>query len=369
MLLRLAYRVFSYIRTIFITMNKRVFLLPGIACMFLFTSCEKEPTTTPYNFQVPVGFIQPNIPANNPMTVEGVELGRKLFYDPILSKNDAQACADCHTQTYGFTDDGLQFSIGVDGDVGNRNSMAIINLAWGTSFFWDGRSVDLEHQVFGPVTNPLEMNTTWPEVEAKLNANANYKALFKTAFNIDQIDSVHVSKAIAQFLRSIVSGNSKFDKFVRSEVSLTPSELNGLTIYNTEQGDCFHCHTLSNGLATDNSFKNNALDDDASMTDLGRMAVTGLASDKGKFKVPTLRNIELTAPYMHDGRFATLEEVVNHYDMGGVPSSTVDPLMKHTSGSANPGLNLSAQDKLDLIAFLKTLTDQDFVNNTAYGHP
>jgi cytochrome c peroxidase len=350
-------------------MNKRVFLLPGIACMFLFTSCEKEPTTTPYNFQVPVGFIQPNIPANNPMTVEGVELGRKLFYDPILSKNDAQACADCHTQTYGFTDDGLQFSIGVDGDVGNRNSMAIINLAWGTSFFWDGRSVDLEHQVFGPVTNPLEMNTTWPEVEAKLNANANYKALFKTAFNIDQIDSVHVSKAIAQFLRSIVSGNSKFDKFVRSEVSLTPSELNGLTIYNTEQGDCFHCHTLSNGLATDNSFKNNALDDDASMTDLGRMAVTGLASDKGKFKVPTLRNIELTAPYMHDGRFATLEEVVNHYDMGGVPSSTVDPLMKHTSGSANPGLNLSAQDKLDLIAFLKTLTDQDFVNNTAYGHP
>jgi cytochrome c peroxidase len=350
-------------------MNKRFFFLLFCTVSLLLFSCEKEPTTTPYNFQVPEGFIPPNLPADNPMTVEGVDLGRRLFYDPILSKDNMQSCADCHVQSFGFTDDGLQFSTGVDGLQGNRNSMAIINLAWNTSFFWDGRSVDLEHQIFGPVTNPLEMNISWPEVEAKLNGNATYKDLFKKAFDIDQIDSVHVSKAIAQFLRSIVSGNSKFDKFVRQEVSLTTSEMNGLTIYNTEQGDCFHCHTLSNGLGTDNSFKNNGLDDDASMTDMGRMDVTGLASDKGKFKVPTLRNIELTAPYMHDGRFATLADVVDHYDMGGVESSTVDPLMKHTAGSANPGLNLTAQEKLDLIAFLRTLTDQDFVNNTAYSHP
>jgi cytochrome c peroxidase len=167
----------------------------------------------------------------------------------------------------------------------------------------------------------------------------------------------------------MVSGNSKYDKFVREEVSLTTSELNGLNIYNTERGDCFHCHTLSNGLATDNSFKNNGLDDDASMTDLGRMLVTGSASDKGKFKVPTLRNIEFTAPYMHDGRFATLEEVVDHYDQGGLSSSTVDPLMKHLQGSASPGLNLTLTEKQDLVNFLKTLSDPDFISNMAFTHP
>jgi cytochrome c peroxidase len=350
-------------------MDKRLLTICLGAISFLLFSCEPEPTTTPYNFQVPVGFIQPTIPSSNPMTVEGVDLGRKLFYDPLLSKNDVQACADCHAQNYGFTDDGLQYSIGVDGNPGNRNAMAIINLAWGSSFFWDGRAVDLEHQIFGPVTNPLEMNTTWVEVENELNANSTYKDLFKKAFNIDHIDSVHVSKAIAQFLRSIVSGNSRFDKFVRQEINLTPSEMNGLTIYTTERGDCFHCHPITSGLMTDNTFKNNGLDDDASMIDLGRMDVTGLTTDKGKFKVPTLRNIELTAPYMHDGRFATLGEVVDHYDMGGTASSTVDPLMKHLPGSASPGLNLTAQDKLDLIAFLRTFTDQDFVNNTNYSHP
>jgi cytochrome c peroxidase len=350
-------------------MNKSHSVLLIATISFLLMGCEPEPITTPYNFQVPVGFIQPSIPADNPMTVEGVELGRQLFYDPILSKNSVQSCANCHVQSFGFTDDGLQYSTGVDGLQGNRNAMALINLAWGTSFFWDGRAASLEHQIFGPVTNPLEMNISWAEAEGKLNASADYKHLFKEAFNIDQIDSIHVSKAIAQFLRSMVSGNSKFDKFVREEVNLTTSELNGLTIYNTEKGDCFHCHTLTSGLATDNTFKNNALDDDASMVDLGRMDVTGMASDKGKFKVPTLRNIELTAPYMHDGRFATLEDVVDHYDQGGVSSSTVDPLMKHVAGSANPGLNLTAQDKLDLIAFLRTLTDPDFINNAAYSHP
>lgn len=331
--------------------------------------CEETYQTTPYNFQVPVGFVPPTIPADNPITVEGVELGRKLFYDPLLSKNSVQACADCHVQTVGFTDDGLQFSTGVEGLQGDRNSMAIINMAWGSSFFWDGRASTLENQIFGPVTNPLEMNTTWPQVEDKLNANSTYKDLFKKAFNIDDIDSVHVSKAIAQFLRTVVSGNSKYDKFVRMEVSLTPNELNGLNIYTTERGDCFHCHVLTNGLGTDNTFKNNALDDDASMTDLGRMIVTGLPSDKGKFKVPTLRNIEFTAPYMHDGRFATLAEVVDHYDIGGVESSTVDPLMKHTAGSASPGLNLTAQEKLDLIEFLKTLSDPDFMTNPAFSQP
>lgn len=347
-------------------MNKKfIFWIPLVVVAILSSSCEETHTTTPYTLEVPVGFFPPNIPADNPMTVEGVELGRKLFYDPILSKNDAQSCADCHAQTLAFTDDGLQFSIGVEGLPGNRNSMPIFNLAWTSEFFWDGRSNSLEHQIFGPVVNPLEMNTSWPEVEAELNASTTYKQLFKEAFNIDQIDSVHVSKAMAQFIRSIVSGNSKYDKFVRSEISLTPSEMNGLNIYMTELGDCFHCHPLTNGLGTDNQYRNNGLDSDAAMTDMGRMDVTGLPSDKGKFKVPSLRNIELTAPYMHDGRFATLEEVVDHYDMGGVSSSTIDPLMKHVG----IGLNLTLTQKQDLVNFLKTLTDQDYVNNPAYSQP
>jgi len=352
-------------------MNKQRLLFFSTISLFVFlTSCEPDgATTTPYDFKTPVGFVPPNIPSSNPMTVEGVSLGRKLFYDPMLSENDVQSCSSCHNQDFAFTDHGNAISTGVTGDLGTRSSMALFNLAWENAFFWDGRAGTLENQIFEPVTNPVEMNTTWHDVEIKLNSDADYKELFKQAFNIDYIDSVHVSKAIAQFLRSIVSGNSRFDKFVRQEISLTPSEMNGLAIYTSEQGDCFHCHPVDNGLMTDNTFKNNGLNDDASMTDLGRMNATGSASDRGKFKVPSLRNIELTAPYMHDGRFATLEEAVDHYDMGGVPSSTVDPLMKHTSGSPEPGLNLTLQQKADLIAFLKTFTDQDFKNNPAYSQP
>lgn len=331
-------------------------------------SCSDEPThnPTPYTLTIPEGFAPMPIPENNALTVEGVALGRKLFYDPLLSGDNTQSCGSCHTQAWGFTDDGLQYSTGIDGSVGNRNSMAMINLGWSQKLFWDGRSNGLEIQIFEPVRNPIEMKTTWPEVEAELNAHPEYPQLFRDAFGVTQIDSVHVSMAIAQFLRTLVSGNSKFDKFIRGEVSLTPSELSGYDIFRTERGDCFHCHSFAaDGLFTDNTFKNNGLDMEGNMTDLGRELVTGNPNDRGKFKVPTLRNIELTAPYMHDGRFATLEEVVDHYDQGGNPSSTVDPLMKHVG----TGLSLTLQEKQDLVNFLKTLTDEEFINNPAFGHP
>lgn len=334
-----------------------------ITGLFVSSCGEETYTPTPYDFHKPTGFVTMHVPDDNPMTVEGVALGKRLFYDNRLSDNNVQSCGSCHNQAYGFSDHGYQYSTGVDGSVGTRNAMALMNLGWGTKFFWDGRASTLEEQVYMPVTNPVEMHSTWPEVEQKLNADSEYPVLFKQAFNIDYIDSVHVSKAIAQFLRSMVSGNSKYDKFIRGEANLTSSELSGYDIYRTERGDCFHCHTLGDNLFTDNTFKNNGLDADADMTDPGLMDVTGNAYDKGKFKVPTLRNIELTAPYMHDGRFATLEEVVDHYDMGGTPSLTIDPLMK----KVGIGLNLSLQEKTDLINFLKTLTDEEFIHNPEFA--
>ncbi len=346
-------------------MKIRIYTI-GIIGLLLY-SCGKElPETTPYPLQIPHGLPSMVIPSDNPLTVEGVELGRKLFYDPLLSKNNLQSCASCHQQSLGFTDHGVRFSVGVDGISGIRNSMPLINLGWSPRFFWDGRALTLEQQIFQPVTNPIEMNTTWPEVEDKLNNHPIYPDLFYKAFGIERIDSVHVSKAIAQFIRTMISGNSKFDKFLRQQAVLTPSEMNGLNIYTTEKGDCFHCHGFDGSAQfTDFMFHNNGLDTDAEMTDSGLMAVTGNPGDKGKFKTPTLRNIEVTAPYMHDGRFATLEEVIEHYDQGGKPSSTVDPLMKHVG----TGLNLTAQEKLDLINFLKTLTDEEFLTDPKFSAP
>jgi len=287
------------------------------------------------------------------MTVEGVELGRKLFNDPVLSANNTLACINCHMPESSFSDPN-QFSTGIDGFLGNRNSSALINLGWSSSFNWDGSVKSLEEQAFEPVTNSLEMHNSWNNVENTLNQDEEYLLLFKQAYNIDYIDSTHVVMAIAQFERTLISDNSKFDKFYRGESTMTASELNGYAIFNSEKGDCFHCHGTA--LFTDNLFHNNGLDIEPFL-DLGLGIITENASDNGKFKTPSLRNIEVSAPYMHDGRFETLEEVIDHYDSGGHFSSTVDPLMK----KLGVGLNLTNQEKSDLIAFLKTLTDYDYI--------
>ena len=315
-------------------------------------SCEYV-TTTPYPIITPYGFPDMIIPENNPMTIEGVSLGSKLFNDPILSANNTLACIDCHMPNSSFSDPN-QFSEGIDGLLGNRNSSALINLGWSSNFNWDGSVTTLEDQAFEPVTNPIEMHNTWSNVENNLNSNSEYVQLFKQAFNIDYIDSNHVVMAIAQFERTLISDNSKFDKFYRGEGTLTTSELNGYAIFNSEKGDCFHCHGTA--LFTDNLFHNNGLDIEPFL-DLGLGLITENASDNGKFKTPSLRNIEVSAPYMHDGRFETLEEVIDHYDSGGHFSSTVDPLMK----KLGVGLNLTNQEKSDLIAFLRTFTDYDYI--------
>ncbi len=366
----------------------RILLVLG-AFVVLMASCRREPpefvpppfppgnnTPTPYVLEIPAGFPQMAIPPDNPMTVEGVKLGRHLFYEARLSGNNSMSCGSCHGQDAAFTDS-EQFSTGIDGIQGTRNSMSIVNLGWEDRFFWDGRAHSLEEQIFFPVTDPIEMHETWPGAVAKLQVDEAYVALFDDAFGTTTIDSVLVSKAIAQFMRTMISGNSKFDKFMRGELQLDPPEQLGFLLTQMEGGDpalglggqwgadCFHCHPHGGGRFTDGILRNNGLDGEGTWPDLGAGQVSGLPQDFGKFKTPTLRNVTLTAPYMHDGRFATLEEVIDHYDSGGHPSSTIDPNMKFSQG----GLALTAEKKQQLIAFLHTLTDWDFVADERFSDP
>lgn len=352
---------------------KRVILF-GLVMVVLFGSCNRPDdddvyVTTPYALKIPKGLppMDAFIPADNPMTVEGVALGRRLFYDPILSGDNSQACADCHKQEFGFGDP-RQFSEGIDGSFGNRHSMALMNLGWNQfGFFWDGSEKTLEEQALKPVTNPVEMNATWPEVEAKLNAHQEYKLLFKQAYNVEYIDSLTVVKAIAQFERTLITANSKFDRYYNQQAgNLSEQELRGLILFlDNDGGDCFHCHSLG-GLITTNSFQNNGLDLEFT-ADEGRYLVTGNPNGKGRFRVPTLRNVEVTAPYMHDGRFFTLEQVIDHYSEGVKWTETIDPSnMEHAHAG---GVHLTPDEKQDLIAFLKTFTDEEFLTDPAFSNP
>ncbi len=325
---------------------------------------------TPYELEIPQVFqLQlppPFIPADNPLTVEGVALGKKLFFDPILSADNAQSCGTCHLPASGFTENNA-FSVGIDGIAGNRNSMAIFNMAWNfnNKFFWDGRAIGAEGQAFGPVVNPIEMHNTWPNAVASLQIDPEYPDLFDAAFGTSTIDSNLVVKAIAQFERTVISANSKFDRVLLELESFTESEVRGFNLFTTEDGDCFHCHgTGGNPLWTNNDFHNNGLDE--TFTDKGLGAVTGNAFDDGKFKTPSLRNLVFTAPYMHDGRFETIDEVIEHYSSGVKISPTIDPLMQF---SFQGGVQLDAQEKADLKAFLLTLTDSSFITNPDYQAP
>ncbi|NQX92719.1 MAG: cytochrome-c peroxidase [Flavobacteriales bacterium] len=316
-----------------------------------------------------------NIPADNPLTVEGIELGRFLFWEKDLSEDFSMNCASCHLPEASFSDP-EQFSTGVTGAVGTRQSMALVNIGWSTQFFWDGRAMTLEEQIIDPIPNPIEMNLPWPEALDRLRANELYPPMFKEAFGSETIDQDRVTKAIAQFLRTMNSYNSKYDQWKRGEVQfLSDSEFRGYELFIKEGGDpeivengefgadCFHCHSEAGLQLSDYLPHNNGLD--SIFTDLGYGGVNGNPLDNGKFKTPTLRNVALTAPYMHDGRFETLEEVVDHYDSGGLPSETIDSFMKYTDG----GLMLSEVDKIDLINFLHTLTDTSFINNPAFSNP
>lgn len=345
------------------------FYFPFSIFLLTLVGCEPDPVDEPYQatpleLVIPQGLPPMDIPADNPMTVEGVALGRKLFYEPLLSGDNTMSCGTCHLQATGFAEP-LQVSEGITGEQGTRNAMALINLGWVQSgLFWDGRSATLEVQALEPIRNPIEMNSSWAEVETKLNAHEDYPQLFSDAFGVQRIDSLTVAKALAQFLRTLISGNSRFDAWYnRQETPLSQQEQRGFMLFTTEGADCFHCHGLG-GLITDNRYNNNGLD--TVFTDMGRFMVTGDPIDRGRFRTPTLRNIEMTAPYMHDGRFFTLEEVVEHYSDHVKVSPTISPLMELVG---NSGAQLTQEEKEDLVAFLRTFTDQEFITNPAFSDP
>jgi len=321
------------------------------------SSTEPSP---PFTVAVPFGF--PELPDDpgNPLRPEGIELGRRLFYEKALSADSTQACASCHVQAFAFTDRGRAFSVGVDGIEGTRSAMAVINPGWLRDLFWDGRAAGLEAQASAPVPNPIEMHLDWGPAVARLAADSGYPDRFAAVFGSPVITRERTVAAIAQFERTLISGDSRYDRFRRGELILTPAETRGLLLFFSEAADCFHCH--GEPFFTDGRFHNNGLDSD--FTDTGLEAISGRAVDRGKFRTPTLRNIAVTAPYMHDGRFKTLEEVIGHYNSGGVFSETVDPLIR-----VGRGLKLSEDDVADLTAFLESLTDSTFLTNPAFGDP
>ncbi|MBL7965180.1 MAG: cytochrome-c peroxidase [Flavobacteriales bacterium] len=360
--------------------HARPIILPAtvfvVVMMAVLPGCRKDPVVyageeagwpTPADLDLPPGVLallgMPDMPLDNPLTVEGIALGRRLFYEKALSDTQTMSCASCHRQGNAFSDP-RAFSVGTDGRVGTRNSMTLANLAWGDRMFWDGRVHGLEAQAHDPVVDPLEMNNSWPVVEQRLNADAEYRQLFRQAFGTTEIDSTLVTHALAQFIRTMTSFDSPFDRywFGGDTTAMSEEALNGLALF-TSQGKCAGCHTL--GLFTDNAFRNNGLD--LVVTDPGLGAVTGDPGDLGRFKVPTLRNIAVTAPYMHDSRFATLEEVLGHYN-GGVhmASPTVDPLMDFWGMNPAP---FSPNEIIDLMAFLHSLTDETFLLDPRFAEP
>jgi cytochrome c peroxidase len=354
-----------------------------IALLFVVTSviisCRKDGkinlnlfSTTAYQFNIPSGTLPTTtpkpIPLDNATTNEGVALGRMLFYDPILSGNGTQSCASCHLQSRAFTD-AERYSRGIDGSIGNRNAMPLFNLMWNPTFFWDGRDSSLEQQALHPIENPIEMKAKLEDVITKLNNHPSYPDLFNKAFGSKVITKQNLAKAIAQFERTIISCNSRYDKIEANPFdkdTFTTAELRGKLIFEgnnpSTDGDCIHCHTAGTTFS-DYGFKNNGLNEIP--LDSGRYYVTKKLSDIGKFKTPSLRNIALTAPYMHDGRFNTLEEVMDHYNTGfHATSQYLDPVMQvQVQG------RLTKTQRNDVIAFLNTLTDSTLITNPAYSKP
>jgi cytochrome c peroxidase len=354
--------------------------------LFLAAACEKGGENTPAEPQPEVLpdfdstsfafdhgiFPAPALPDDNPLTVEKVKLGRMLFYEKKLSKGETQACADCHLQADGFSDI-RRFSIGVEELAGTRQAMAVFNMAWHQNgFFWDGRAPLLRDQALMPIQDPLEMNETLENAIAKLKDDQDYRFQFARAFKDPEITEEKMALAMEAFMLTIVSNDSRFDRFLQGQYTFTEEEQRGYDLFFTEfdpsgqvkGGECFHCHAGIN--FTNDKYMNNGLDSDEEFTDEGLFKTTGDPADMARFKVPSLRNIAVTPPYMHDGRFATLEEVIDHYNTGVKESSTIDEIMQF---NLDPGLNLSEQDKADLVAFMKTLTDETFLGNSDYSDP
>ncbi|MCE7068103.1 cytochrome-c peroxidase [Dyadobacter sp. CY326] len=370
-------------------MKKAIWLFVVLLLLFQGTiSCNKtsenpkpEPaknTPTPLEWKKPAYFPDPVYDlSKNPLTVEGVELGRFLFYDGILSRTDKIGCGTCHQQQAAFTHHGHDLSHGVDDQLGTRNSPSVQNMAFSSSFFWDGGVHDLDLVPPVPIQNEVEMGERVGNVVEKLRKTpvagaakqVNYPKMFNAAFGTDEINADRMMKALSQFMMTMVSATSRYDYFLQGDASaLTDLEKQGLTLF---KQNCASCHASE--LFTDLSFRNNGLIPNK-INDQGRYAITLNEADRLKFKVPSLRNVGLTAPYMHDGRFTTLEQVLNHYanDQNGSKDSifvspTLDPLLQ--KAGQKRGIKLSANEKQSIIAFLKTLNDEQFINDKRFSDP
>ena len=336
---------------------KRYWKHIAISCLILIGLGFSNQFTTPLYLDVPKGWPKPKYDFDkNPLTEEGFQLGRNLFYDPILSRDNTISCESCHLQQNGFTHVDHQLSHGIEGKIGTRNSMALINLAWNKDFMWDGGVNNLEMQPINPITNPLEMDEKLENVIAKLQASEKYRALFTKAFGDDKVTSQRLLKALAQFTVMLKSSNSKYDKVIRKEESFTAQEQHGYDLFKI---NCASCH--KEPLFCEDKFEKNGLTIDETLNDLGRIKITNKPEDKLRFRVPTLRNSQFTFPYMHDGRFKTLTEVIKHYNTLGhdknLPKELSEPM------------NLSDNDRVDLVAFLYTLTDKEFLYNKRFSYP
>ncbi|MFC6268130.1 cytochrome-c peroxidase [Frigoriflavimonas asaccharolytica] len=313
---------------------------------------------TPIIFEIPKDWPQPVYDfKKNPLTEEGFQLGRNLFYDPILSRDNTISCASCHLQQTGFTHVDHDLSHGIDGKIGARNSMTLMNLAWAKTFMWDGGINNLDVQYIHPITSEVEMDETLENVVAKLQNSEKYRKLFKEAFGTEKITGQLTLKAISQFVVNLTSSNSKYDKVMRREEAFNAMEASGYELFKT---NCASCH--KEPLFTNGKYENNGLLVDTTLNDVGRMRISQNKLDLYKFKVPTLRNIQFTFPYMHDGRFKNLNEVILHYN------STINKSESLSKELQKP-MNFSDNERTELVAFLKTLTDKEFLYNPRFGFP
>ncbi len=350
---------------------------------FVYRLSQTPPETTAIrDFSAPFVFGRFSVPEDNPLTEEAFRLGRRLFYDPLLSGNNELSCASCHLQELAFTD-GLAKSVGISGEVLQFSSMTLANLMWGQRrFFWNGRTETLEEQALIPIQHKDEMGQDLDELLKELKASNEYRSLFHAAYG--RITTDNVAKALSTFMRLLVSANSKYDQYLRGEMKLSAEEEHGRKLFmahpdvkvSLRGGNCIDCHSqfLTSGFKDMfDGFSNNGLDNNEDLP-IGLMAVTKDPAHRGLFKVPTLRNIAVTGPYMHDGRFQTLEDVMTHYNSGIKISETLSPLiLEADNNKGDPdqarGLNMTAEEISAIIAFLHTLTDEEFLTNPKFSNP
>lgn len=337
-------------------------MVGSLGLIFYFTACKENALLSKehiYEFRVPSNFPEPTYTFyNNTITENGFKLGRKIFFDPILSIDGSISCGSCHHQSFAFADiPSHAVSLGIDDLEGKRNTPSLANLAFMKEFFWDGGVSHLDFVPMNAIESPFEMGEDIVAVIAKIKNHPEYPALFEAAFNTTEINMPLLMDALAQFMLMMISNNSKYDAYLRGEERLTDQELKGLQLFNEK---CESCH--SGILFTNQAYFNNGID--SVFPDSGRAVISANPLDIGKFKVPTLRNIRVTAPYMHNARFTTLEDVLEHYDNGVVHSNTLANALVQPNG--NLGIELSAEDKKAIIAFLGTLTDYEFLNNPIF---